>query len=118
MVATEYFNCYRLQEVLGSCNNSILERLYTLYIGQLDDFITLLNSSSLHEDPVELASLAHRYKSSSRNVGADLLADFLEQLESSLAESRTSIDAIEFNMIIAMCNKTKESVQKHMNSKS
>jgi len=118
MVAKEYFDCYRLQEAIGSSDNSMLETLYTLYIGQLDEFITLLNSSSLREDSKELASLAHRYKSSSRNIGADLLADFLEQLESSLTESHTTIDDIRFNEIIRMCNETKGRVQKHMRLKS
>jgi HPt (histidine-containing phosphotransfer) domain-containing protein len=115
MADTEYFDCYRLQEVLGSSDKSTLESFYILYLEQLDELIALLNDHSLRKDRERLEAIAHKYKSSARNIGADLLAQTLDQIELSLYELGASIVDVDFAEVIRVCNETKNSVKRVCN---
>jgi HPt (histidine-containing phosphotransfer) domain-containing protein len=115
MADTEYFDCYRLQEVLGSSDKSTLESFYVLYLEQLDELIALLNDHSLRKDYQRLGFIAHKYKSSSLNVGADLLAQTLGKIELSIDKFGDLIVDVDLDDVIRVCNETKDSVKRACN---
>lgn len=71
----------RLRALQKEAGSNVLERIINLYLRDSADALRKLQNEREHMAPSDLAQLAHRWKSSSANVGALQLADMLKKLE-------------------------------------
>ncbi len=79
-----YFDSSKLKNVLTFSTNSDLEKLYKLFVSQLDELDLNLQKADFKKDKEQIGEWAHRYKSSAHSIGAIRLADILEKVEDSI----------------------------------
>ena len=85
----QYFSVEALSQSVGGTNTELGARILRIFIEYLDDLQTAIDTPrTLASDWQPLADSAHRYKTSAKSIGSDIIASKLDELEHAIDNSQ------------------------------
>jgi len=117
VTGAKYFDHDHLKSLLPSAPQQELNKLYKLYLGQLEELQLVLEAMSFPEDNISFRDWAHKCTSSSLNIGAIDLGKYLSTVEKLLLEDIEIVFPNDFfQNLIKSIELTKVEIKKNLAS--